>query len=177
MTKITRFSDIPKFTSWGHYSIDVSIDYLEEWLNNQSDELQLILDPDYQRGYVWTESQKIKYVEFILRGGKSANTFLFNCPGWMEDFRGPFELVDGKQRISAILYFLHDKIPAFGSYYREFTDKLRVSNISFRITINNLNTRKEVLKWYLDLNSGGTVHSDEELNKVKLLLEKLGPNE
>ena len=169
--KLTRFSDIPKFTSWGNYAVDIGIDYLEDWLNDKINKLGLNLDPDYQRDYCWTEEQKVAYMEFVLRGGKSSNILLFNCPGWMMDFRGPFELVDGKQRINAILGFLHNEFPVFGSYYSEFTDKFRLCPFSFKIVINDLKTREEVLSWYLDINSGGTVHTDEELNRVRRLLK------
>jgi hypothetical protein len=32
-------------------------------------------------------------------------------------------------------------------------------------------TRAEVLQWYLDLNTGGVVHTDEEIAKVERMLE------
>jgi hypothetical protein len=38
--------------------------------------------------------------------------------------------------------------------------------------VNDLKTREEVLQWYLDLNSGGVVHTEEELNRVREMLEK-----
>ena len=40
----------------------------------------------------------------------------------------------------------------------------------FRWHVNDLSTYSEVLQWYLDLNSGGTVHTEEELNRVQQLL-------
>lgn len=39
-----------------------------------------------------------------------------------------------------------------------------------RVNINNLQTRKEVLQWYIEFNSGGTVHTKEEIDRVKELL-------
>lgn len=36
--------------------------------------------------------------------------------------------------------------------------------------VNCLQTRKDMLQWYIDMNSGGTVHSEEEINRVKKLL-------
>jgi len=38
--------------------------------------------------------------------------------------------------------------------------------------VNNLKTRKEVLQWYIEFNSGGTVHTDAEIQRVKKLLEE-----
>jgi hypothetical protein len=41
-----------------------------------------------------------------------------------------------------------------------------------KFNINDLQYRREVLQWYLDMNTGGTVHSKEEIQRVKHLLEK-----
>jgi hypothetical protein len=38
--------------------------------------------------------------------------------------------------------------------------------------VNDLKTREEVLIWYLEMNSGGTPHTKEELDRVKRMLEK-----
>jgi hypothetical protein len=146
---------------------------LEEHLANQmkySELAVLDLNPDFQRGHVWTREQQIAYVEFKLRGGRGSNTILFNCKGWMHSFEGPYVLVDGKQRITAVLAFLHDEIPAFGHLYSEFTGKLRMTGADFVIQVNDLKTRAEVLQWYIELNAGGTPHTQEEIEKVKQLL-------
>lgn len=37
--------------------------------------------------------------------------------------------------------------------------------------MNDLDTQAEVLQWYLDINSGGVVHTEAELDKVRWLLE------
>jgi hypothetical protein len=70
---------------------------------------------------------------------------------------------------------LANEIPAFGARFSEYTDRLHM-DYSFDWYVNDLSTRAEVLQWYLDLNSGGVVHTSEELDKVKLLLaqEKQG---
>ena len=38
----------------------------------------LQLNPEFQRGHVWTEEQQIAWVEYYLRGGKSGNTIYLN---------------------------------------------------------------------------------------------------
>ena len=93
-----NFHDIPQFTRAG-YQCHVSWKYLESWIKSQEEELNLDLDPDFQRAHVWSEYQQRKYVEFILQNGQSARDIYFNCDGWMGSFRGPFVLVDGKQRL------------------------------------------------------------------------------
>ena len=163
-----KFRDIPQMSVAG-YKCDIQWDYLRQWIGSHED-MKIELDPEYQRGHVWTEAQQIAYVEHVLHGGTGGKDIYWNCPGWMSTWTGPLELVDGKQRITAVLAFLDNKIPAFGFYYREYEDNLHILVATFRFHINNLRKRKDILQWYLDLNSG-VAHTDDELNKVRKMLE------
>ena len=164
------YKSIPQFPRAG-YQINVSWFYLEEYTNRTDP--PLILEPDYQRGHVWTPEQQTAFVEYGLMGGESSMVITLNCPGWMNDFRGPYELVDGLQRVTAVQRFMRNEIPAFGSLRKEYTDKLgSFSGPSFLWKVLSLPTRKEVLNLYLLLNSGGVVHSKEEIDRVRKLLEK-----
>jgi len=72
-----KYSDIPQISS-AHYSVSVAWEYLEDWLAEFcGGGIAVDLDPDYQRGHVWTEEQQIAYVEFKLRGGKVGLRYLF----------------------------------------------------------------------------------------------------
>jgi hypothetical protein len=149
------------------------------WADSRKTENGLDINPDFQRAHVWTEEQQVAYVEFCLKGGKFNNTLLFNCVGWMDDYRGPFVLVDGKQRLEAVRKFLRNELRVFrtldptgqGFLLSDFEDELNWRH-DLIIVVNNLATRKEVLQWYLDTNAGGVVHTDEELDKVRRLLEE-----
>lgn len=168
-----KFSDIKKFTSEGNYTTNMELKYFLEWIKENTEELGLQLNPDFQRGNVWSEQQQIAYIEYLIKGGKSARTVYFNHPGWMDSFNGEFVCVDGLQRITAIQRFVNNEIKVFEHYLNEYED----SNIILRrldviVNINNLQTRKEVLQWYIEFNSGGTVHSKEEIDRVKKLLEE-----
>ena len=167
-----KFKNIPSFTNSGNYRITVPWNHLEEQLNHYNDAqlYKMEMNPDFQRGHVWTESQQRKYVEYILRGGNSSKEIYWNCNGWMGSFKGPMYLVDGKQRLEAVRKFLRNELAIFdGNYLKNFEDKIPLDAI-FNFNINNLKTRKEVIQWYLDLNEGGTPHTDEELERVKSLL-------
>lgn len=173
-----KYSDIPQFTQNGNYEVSVSWQYLTDWIASQREDFDkgslsgtFQMDPDFQRGHVWTEQQQIRYVEFVLKGGNSSRVIYWNHPGWMGNWKGDMVLVDGKQRLSAVLRFLHNELPAFGHLRTEYTDHLRITHTEFRMNVNNLKTRAEVLQWYLDLNAGGVVHTDAELNKVRMFLD------
>lgn len=68
------------------------------------DRKELIIDPDFQRGNVWAKKQGAELVESILMGIPIPVMYLFE----MRD--GKKQVVDGRQRISAILDFLNDKL-------------------------------------------------------------------
>lgn len=173
--KLTSFSNIPKLSPPSNYAVDVHWRYLENWIERESAESLLDMDPDFQRDHVWSKEQQIKYVEFCLKGGMVNNNIYWNNAEYVN--RGlnsastPLQLVDGKQRLEAVRAFLRDELKVFGSLYSEFEDKLPM-DVRFRFHVNNLENRADILRWYIDLNSGGVVHSEEEINKVKLLLEK-----
>lgn len=170
-----KFSDIPQFTKRPAYHVNISLDYLEEWVEDHEKELGLQLNPDFQRGHVWVTSQQIAYIEYLLRGGQSGKDFYFNRVGGMHNFtnqKASFVCVDGLQRITACQVFLHNKIPVFGHYLNEFEDRLRMSNVMFSVYINDLPTKKDVLVWYLEMNTGGTPHTEKELSKVRMMLEE-----
>lgn len=169
-----KFGDIPQFTKSASYAIDVSWRYLEEHIDQQVKDYKLDLDPDFQRAHVWTTAQQIRYVEFVLRGGHCSNAILTNCVNWQRTSGlGAYVLVDGKQRLTAALKFLRNEIPIFGRhYYKDFTDRLSITDASFRWHVNDLETRSEVLQWYIDWNAGGVAHTDKEIERVRKLLEE-----
>lgn len=179
-----RYSDIRQLTPKGNYEVNVGFKHIESTLEEYSKDYGLELNPDFQRGNVWSEEQQIAYIEFLLKGGVSARVIYFNCPffdyGSLEDFHNgkyemPMQCVDGLQRLTAIRKFINNKLPVFeGNYLDDFEDKelllRQMKNIKFNV--NNLKKRSEVLQWYLDFNTGGTIHSKEEIDRVKKLLEE-----
>lgn len=172
--KMVSFRQIPQMSRPG-YAVDQSLDMLLETIQNyQAKQIApLNMEPDFQRIHVWTPDQRTRYVEFILRGGNSSRDIYFNCSGWMGSYEGPFELVDGKQRLSACIGFMEGKVSIFGGYHLDDYDG-KPFGVTLRFHINSLKTRKEVLQWYLDINEGGVVHTPDELNKVRELLEAEG---
>lgn len=168
-----RFSDIKPLTSWGADFYDVSWTGLSRQLAEYDKDYGLDLDPDFQRGHVWTEAQQIAYIEFKLRGGKSGGDILLNCPAWYDSSSvkdRTMRLIDGKQRLNAVLRFMNNKLPAFGYLLNEYEDEPRFTRTRFTLFINCLQSRKEVLQWYLEVNAG-TPHTQDELERVKFLLE------
>jgi hypothetical protein len=173
MFKLQRpdFQAIPQMTRSTTYEVAIPWSSLVRHMAQHVDDYKLDTDPDFQRPHVWTREKQISFVEFCLRGGTSGNRLYLNCPGWNRGRLDDYVLVDGKQRLCAALAFLNDEIPAFGYKHSEFGGVLRLTGPLFVWCVNDLSTRAEVLQWYLDLNTGGVVHTEDEISKVKVMLD------
>lgn len=164
------------------YEVDYDWAYFEQALKGFcADYGGLDLNPDFQRGHVWTIQQKQHFIENALRGVVSSSGFLvqFNCPNWNDDAysgdlpRG-FQCVDGLQRITAVLEFLKGDVRPFGLTVEDlagssFAIKTR---FRFRVAVHDFTLRADLLQHYLDLNAGGTPHSQEEIERVSKLRDE-----
>ena len=179
MNKVTRFKDIPQLTKFGNWQVNIPLTdvthQIKKWEEDEYYNLQL--NPNFQRGHVWTEEQQISYIEFLLRGGQPARTIYFNMPSWngvrpLTQYND-FVCVDGLQRVTSVLKFINNEIKIFGSYYKEFEDYMSL-NAELIFNVNNLQTEKEVLQWYVDMNAGGTPHTNDEIEGVRRMIRELG---
>lgn len=178
-----KIKDIPQFIS-ARYKVNITWRYLLSWIKEQETDCLLELNPDFQRGHVWTEEQQVAYVEYCLQGGRSSRLIQFNYPNWQRISKSDMFMVcvDGLQRITAVRRFLNNEIPVFGFFLKDFEDvavspaRLPLSldhNGWFDCYVNELETEAEVLEWYLQLNTGGTVHTQEEIERVRKMREEL----
>ena len=151
-----------------------------KYIAEEIEEMGLQLDPEFQRGHVWTEQQQIAWLEYHLRGGKSGNTIYLNNPFWHSS-RQPkdgeykdYVCVDGLQRITAAQRFINNEIKVFGSYFSEYEDRINITDAAMYLNVNDLKTEREVLQWYVDMNAGGTPHTEDEIERVKKMIQDLG---
>lgn len=172
-----KFTDIPQLlTNKANYKVDVGFKYFSKTINQYIEEYGLILNPEFQRGHVWTEEQQEKYIEYVLRGGTSGKELFFNKPSWhckAKTEYDDFVCVDGLQRITAIMKFQSNDLKVFGLYYNEFEGDPREVTTRISIRINDLQYERDVLQWYIEMNEGGTPHTKEEIQKVKDMVSKL----
>ena len=163
-----RMADIPGYIE-GNYLIHVPLRFIDANLETMRGRGTLDLDPDFQRGHVWTDQQRSAFIEHVLRRGQ--NTIIrFNCLGWQTGRQSDDTvLVDGKQRLNAALMFNRGELPTFGRLVHEYKDQPPIM-ARLQFMVNNLETRAEVLEWYLEINRGQVAHTPEELQRVEELL-------
>jgi hypothetical protein len=166
-----NLNDIPQFPK-SNAALSISFRDLLKWVDQQVKEDGLDLLPDFQRGHVWTEEQRIRYIEYRLRGGDGGKAIYLNRSGWVGPGPdGPYQIIDGLQRLTSAMMFMKNELRAFGHLYKEFTGHLR-NHVEFHWCIFELPTRADVLRYYLDLNAGGTQHAESEIARVRLLLQR-----
>ncbi len=171
-----KWQQIPHYIRNGSYEVNISLGSLvktiAEWKGDTG--YSLILNPDFQRGHVWTLDQQVDFVEYFLSGGMSGRVIFFNKPSWQGQATSDYDdfvCVDGLQRVAALSKFMMGQIKVFGQFKDEFGDNPRMCRASdnLRFNVNSLKTKREVLQWYIQMNSGGTPHTKEEIEKVKAL--------
>lgn len=166
---MVKSTDIPQFPS-STYEVAVRVRSIEEHVRFHTEECGLNLDPDFQRAHVWTQEQRIAYVEYLLQGGEVAKTLIFSCRKWRECVPEDYVLVDGKQRLNAIRGFMRNEVPVFGKYLREINMVGFGATIYWRVV--EVNTQEDAMRLYLSLNCGGTPHTPAELDKVREMLQQ-----
>lgn len=159
-----------------------------EWLGNLAADFGGIeLNPDFQRGHVWTPEQQTRYVEAAMRNllPPSAKSVQFNCANWHDAPMTPKDLprgllcLDGLQRISAVDAWIAGEIKPFGLPMEVYEDSdwqvTRGMNLKFRfqVAIYDYPSRAEVLQHYIDFNAGGTPHSPEEIARIREMLANI----
>lgn len=138
---------------------------------------QLDMDPDYQRGYVWTDRQAALFLGHMIEGGHVGPlTVNRDESGARRD-----EIVDGKQRLLSAYRWLKGEIAAelYDGRRLRFEDLdeqaqglvKSMSGCYFQVKYVYLD-RAGVLDLYLRHNRGGSIHTDAEIERVRALLER-----
>lgn len=174
----TRLQPLPEAI----YACDIPLTSIERNLDLFGADYGIDLAPDFQRGHVWSRAQQEAYVTALLRGAltKGLTTIQWNSPAFGHHFDAdvaglhPRQLVivDGLQRLTAVRAFVAGVITVVDGLT---CDDLRASGYldfghQLRFVVLALRTRADLLKYYLDLNTGGTVHSAAEIARVQSLL-------
>lgn len=83
-----------------------------------------------------------------------------------------YEVLDGKQRLSALQEFFEDRITYKGKYFSQLTqrDQNHFGNYSISLAESqNELTEKQKLEYFIQLNTTGRVMDKQHLKKVETL--------
>lgn len=133
------------------------------------------LTPDFQRvGPVWSRPQKRHLIDTILRDMDIPKIYLRDVSGGEYDY----EVIDGQQRLRAILDFCHEKFPTEAAeidgeeipetYYGKLEGDLlhRVDAYNLSVVIIREATDDEVEDMFLRLQDGSPLNAQERRNAI-----------
>jgi hypothetical protein len=129
--------------------------------------------PEYQRGLVWSDEQKVNLIKSIMTG-VPIGTFVYarqayDRKTWKELPKRTYYLLDGQQRLNAIQGFLDNEFVVDGYFFNDlpYLDKRAFIGFSnFGSMILNEPTPEQELDFYFTLNFGGTAHTKADLEKI-----------
>ena len=122
---------------WESYSHPISD--VRDWADNE----RLELRPDFQRNEVWTQAAQIMLIDTILKGIPIPKIYIKSIVKNEKTYR---IVVDGQQRLTAILKFIRDELtlkkPYQGEYfnmkYSELPESVHDDFIRYKIDINEI---------------------------------------
>lgn len=133
---------------------------------------ELLDSPDFQRDYVWTQADKESFLESIW-ASRPLGTFVF--VNLSEPGKASRRVVlDGKQRLDALLAFIESRWAYRGVYFHELSPVDCVALTGVRVQVATIDaedyTRAQLLRIFLDLNTAGVPQTDSHLAKVREML-------
>lgn len=139
--------------------------------------------PEYQRGLVWSETQKVNLIKTIM-AGIPIGTFVFARQAYNKETLKKlptriYYLLDGQQRLNAIQGFIDDEFAVDGHFFKDlpYLDKRTFIDFhNFGSMIINEPTLEQELDFYFKLNFGGTAHTKEDLEKIMKCKRVIGNN-
>ena len=138
---------------------------------------EIIINPDFQRLYRWTDYQKTRFIESVIIGIPIPPIFV------AEDSQGRWEVVDGLQRLSTIFSFfgILKNMPEKNNWMLGAGDMIQTLDgftcdtlpLKIQLNIKRSSFRIEIIKWnsqydlrfelFNRLNTGGTPLTNQEI--------------
>jgi hypothetical protein len=157
-------------------------------LYNLYEQGEIVIRPEYQRLFRWTQGQKVKLIESVLLGIPIPAIFVF------QDDKGIWELVDGLQRVSTVLQFMgvlkdEEKLILNGTKYlptldgfvweskdgkeKELPSALKLAfkraKFNFNIILSESDKRAK-FEIFQRLNTGGSNASNQEVRNSLMVM-------
>jgi len=132
------------------------------------------MDPEYQRDYVWGTEDKELLIDSIFNNIDIGKFVLVERDDWtVSDLH--YEILDGKQRLSALIEFYENRLSYKGKLFNELSAKDQNVFKGHNISVAELRgmDKKEVLNHFLILNRTGRTMDKSHLDKVQEMIAEM----
>jgi len=132
----------------------------------------LDLNPDYQRELVWSEEQKVALIDSIFRN-IDIGKFTIIRRKFREDLDHYYEILDGKQRIQALIDFYECRFKYKGKTYNDlhWRDRLHFQHYIINWAESEPMTDEQKYRYFLKLNVSGVPIAKKHIDKVHKMWE------
>lgn len=153
---------------------DIRVNYSQRRLDgliNHAYYFGFDFEPEYQRGLVWDLEDKISLIDSIFNN-VDIGKFTFIKADYIMD---KDEILDGKQRITALLEYYEDRFEYKGRKFSDLSwrDQRHFCDYSIAWGETSNLTNEQKLRYFIKLNTSGKVMDKSHLDKVKNMLNEL----
>ncbi len=127
-------------------------------------------NPEYQRDYVWSEEDKVALIDSIFNNIEIGK-FAFIKRDYSQEVY--LEILDGKQRLTALREFYENCFKYKGLTFDELNNRDKWHFLNFSITYfetEEPEDRRLIYEYFIRLNTFGKVMDKEHLEKIKKLI-------
>jgi hypothetical protein len=134
----------------------------------------LVMNPPYQRDYVWDMEDKIKLINSIFNNIDIGKFVFISLDYYDREDHYSYEILDGKQRIDAVTSFYENRFSYNGLYFNQMNKHEQHHFTEYPIAeaeVRNL-TEEQKLRYFLMVNTTGKSMGKEQLDKVRKMIEE-----
>lgn len=177
ISEVNRFGQL---TVWKGQEIEiVKVDTDLSKIYRKYAEEEIDLNPEYQRELVWTDKQKQEYILAILKQRAKITPVIIEK--LTEQGTVLYEILDGKQRLTALFDYIDNKYPLqTGEYFKDLSAKDMNVITQTRVRYTRITSYNECdvpldfkLAYFLEINALGTKITDEHIEKIENKLKQL----
>lgn len=157
-----------------HYEDDFHLHFMQSGISSLFDYYyrnNLNMEPDYQRGHIWTHTDKVSLIDSIFNN-IDIGKFVFIFTGYVGNSH--YEVLDGKQRMTALVEFYEGRFKYRGKTFYEmhWRDQCHFENyhIVYART-ENVMTNEQRYRYFLKMNTQGHAQDPTHIEYVKNLLK------
>lgn len=179
-SKISEINRFGQLTVWKGQEIEiVKVDTDLSKMYRKYAEEEIDLNPEYQRELVWTDKQKQDYILAILKQRAKITPVIIEKLTEQETVL--YEILDGKQRLTALFDYIDNKYPLqTGEYFKDLSAKDMNVITQTRVRYTRITSYNECdvpldfkLAYFLEINAMGTKITDEHIEKIENKLKEL----
>lgn len=117
----------------------------------------IIVSPHFQRKLVWRDAHKVDFIKTILLGYPFPEIFIARGDIDVDSMTSTSCIVDGQQRMNAILEFTQNRFKVDGKFFTEYSQDVRSDFLKYEIPVIDLE---------LDRNDNQVVEIFKRLNRT-----------